>query len=96
MAWSDAARAAALEVRRAHMKVKAEGFKHLRGLPLAREVSTNTAWRKGLADKIRGMRAGTYMVESVRTGKGTWQRHAIAQAVVSTGFRNIMRKAKRK
>ena len=95
MAWSDAARAAALEVRRAHMKVRAEGFKHLRILPLAQNVSVNVAWRKELANRIRGMRAGTYNVESVRMGKGTHQRHAIAQAIVSTGFRNIMRKAKR-
>jgi hypothetical protein len=57
MAWSDAARAAAAEVRRQHSRAKGR-WKSSAGLRKVITKSQNKVYRQGLAAEIRAARAG--------------------------------------
>jgi hypothetical protein len=71
MAWSDAARAAALEARRAHSKSKQRFPQHaLRSLTKYNAGPGEPAFRAELARKIRAIRKGKKTGESILTSRG--------------------------
>ena len=82
MAWSDAARAAALETRRAHAAGK-KYYGHVgEASRVATRFSTQKSVRKGFADTIRLMRAGKLALHPA----------TMRAAVSSTTMRNYARK----
>lgn len=71
MAWSEAARKAALEVRRAHAKSKQRFPKHaLRSMTRYNAGIGEPAYRAEFAEKIRAMRKGKKTGESILTSRG--------------------------
>ena len=76
MAWSDAARAAAAEVRRLHTSAR-------RSKSTMSRPPTDKLARKSIAQDLRVLRSG---------GPSTQQQHTAEIAVASTRLRNLQRK----
>lgn len=95
MAWSDAARAAALEMRRAHRKFKGESpprdYRKERGWDVAGIYSK--AQRRNIAAEIkairRRIRAGRL---TAQVGDTAYAKSLLREAAVSTAHRNFMRR----
>ncbi len=86
MAWSDAARAAALEARRAHAKAKAKGGFTKISAAHAKMV-TSRDYRDNLAGSLRSMRAyGVTNTQDLRVPR---------MAAFATKVRNAARKGKK-
>lgn len=91
MAWSEAARRAALEARRRNKKKK---FVHY---PVNTDRAANPAMRKMLAADLRSIRAGAEDHFNARYPGANYDKfvkNTVASAVRSTQARNFLRKSK--
>lgn len=96
MAWSDAARAAALAARRAHSSARRGAHSFAVGMsPLSRTVALNTQTRKNLAGHLRAFRkGGAAMRKSMKMGYTA--DNLYRDATASTALRNMMRRSGKK
>ena len=105
MAWSDAARAAALETRRAHALAKSSGagrqlFLAAATSPLSRQTMSNKIYRNMLARNLKAFRqGGKARKASMKLGNSLTKAFGghtlVNDAVASTLMRNNVRNTRR-
>jgi hypothetical protein len=96
MAWSDAARKAALETRRAHAKMKGDYKEKAKGftkpIDFTYEYGAVNADRKQIAAELRKVRAGKLRYDNYSGGHAVVLKTQLYKAAASTGLRNYLRK----